>query len=79
MPVLSARQKKLKPTGVDGLTLRELALLKHIADGLSFREIARRRNVTIKNVRSIAQRIRSHTAMDDLEEISRLRGVESEL
>lgn len=72
MPVLSARQKKLKPTGVDGPTLRELALLKHIADGLSFREIARRWNVTIKNVRSIAQRIRSHTGMDDLEEISRL-------
>lgn len=72
VPVLSARRKKLKPAGVDGLTLRELALLKHVGDGLFPQEIRKRWNVTRSCVDAFAKHIRCHMGMHGLHEVARM-------
>lgn len=72
IPILTAKDRKTKPQGVDGLSPRQLALLKHIADGRSKREIAELWDVDAKCVESHISQVRKFLGMYDLGEAAHL-------
>lgn len=72
VPIPSVRDGKTRPKGVDGLTLRQLALLKHIGDGRTKEEISVLWDVTPPAVYAIMKQVRDYLGMHDLDEAARL-------
>lgn len=70
--VPSAKDLKTKPKGVDGLTPRQLAFLKHIAEGLTKKEIAVLMEVGVRTVETFMSKVRDHMGMHDLSEVAKL-------
>lgn len=72
VPTLSVKKMKFKPPGVAGLTPRQLALLKHIGDGKSRKEIREVWNVSRACVATVVWDVQKHLGMRDLEDAAQL-------
>ena len=68
----SVRDGKTRPKGIDGLTPRQLALLKHVGDGRSKREIRKLWDVSSTCVDAIIKQIRAHLGVYDMVEAARM-------
>ncbi len=61
--------RRPKQDGVVGLSPRELALLKHLDDGKSEREIAKLWGTCVENIRGTTRTVRQRLGMQDMQEI----------